>query len=77
MPRKKKEVWAPVIGGEAMFISTSGVGGPAGRRVRVEAEASNKRMIVSAIGLKGETVKLTVKSRQLRPAQPDLFDQLA
>lgn len=74
MARKKKEVWAPTIGGEAMFISTSGVGGPAGRRVQVIAEASNKRMIVSAIGLKGEPVNLTVKTRQLLPPQPGLFD---
>lgn len=74
MPRKKKEVWAPTIGGEAIFISTSGVGGPTGRRVRVIAEASNKRMIVSAIGLKGDPVNLTVKTKQLVPAQPGLFD---
>lgn len=72
--RKKSMPWMPIIGGEAMFVSTSGVGGPAGRRVRVEAEASNKCMIISAIGLKGEIVKLTVKSKQLRPVQPSLFD---
>ncbi len=74
MPRKKKEVWVPAIGGEAMFISTSGVGGPCGRRVRIMAEASGRRMIVEAIGLKGEPVNLTVKAKQLMPVQPGLFN---
>lgn len=74
MARKNKLAWIPSIGGEAMFISTSGVGGPAGRRVRVIAEASNQRMIVRAIGIGEKEVNLTVKTKQLFPPQPGLFE---
>ena len=46
------------------------------RNVRVVAEASGGRMIVEAIGRRGQPVRLTVKQANLLPKVPDLFDAL-
>lgn len=81
MPPRKKTLktpqqWKPVPGAYASYTGkTSRLLRGAGR-VRVIAEASNKRTMVEAIGYKGRPVRFPVMTANLGEPRRDLLDLL-
>lgn len=73
MARRKKK-WEPSIGAVAQYIGGYSSLSRHGHTVRVIAEASGRRMVVEAIGKKGAPVRITVKTENLGPVAPGLFD---
>jgi hypothetical protein len=77
MPRRRKvPVWTPKVGALAHYASPYSGLTRAGCPVRVLAEASGQRMCVEIIGHAGRPVQITVKTRNLSPMPPSLFDGL-
>ncbi len=72
MTRVKK--WQPAIGSVAQYIGGHSTLSRQGHTVRVLAEASGKRMVVEVIGKRGAPVRVTVKTKNLAPVMPGLFD---
>ena len=68
--------WTPVIGALAHYASPYSQLTRAGCPVRVVAEATGKRMRVEIIGRAGTPVCITVKTDNLSPMPPSLFDGL-
>jgi hypothetical protein len=73
MVRRKKK-WEPPIGAVAQYVGGYSSLSRHGHTVRVIAEASGQRMIVEAIGKRGVPVRITVKTENLAPVAPGLFD---
>lgn len=74
MGKRKIPPWQPVPGADAAYIGKGARLLKQGRRVSVIAQASGGRMVVQAIGHKGEPVTFTVAAANLGQPQPDLFD---
>ena len=68
--------WSPAIGGLARYVSRHSTLTRQGCPVRVVAEAAGRRMRVEIIGRAGQPVCITVKSINLHPLPPSLFDGL-
>lgn len=68
--------WTPTIGDLARYVSRHSTLTRQGCPVRVVAEASGSRMRVEIIGRTGQPVCITVKSTNLHPLPPSLFDVL-
>ena len=72
MPRVKQ--WQPAIGTIAQYIGRHSALSQQGYTVRVVAEARSQRMVVEVIGKRGLPVRVTVKTKNLAPIVPGLFD---
>ncbi len=68
--------WSPTIGSLARYVSRHSTLTRGGCPVRVVAEAAGSRMRVEIIGRTGQAVCITVKSANLHPMPPSLFDEL-
>ena len=68
--------WKPVTGALAQYKSRHSGLSRQGCPVRVIAEAVGDRMVVEIIGHAGQPVQITVKTRNLSPMPPSLFDGL-
>lgn len=71
---RRKRKWEPTIGAVAQYVGGYSSLSRHGHTVRVIAEASGKRMVVEAIGKNGAPVRCTVKTENLGPVAPGLFD---
>lgn len=75
MPRKNRPLaWKPVVGGLAHYASRFSGLTRQGCPVRIIAEAVGARMVVEIIGYAGHPVRITVKTTNLQPMPPSLFD---
>lgn len=74
--RRKVPVWTPKVGALAHYASPYSRLTRNGCPVRVLAEAAGERMCVEIIGHAGQPVQITVKTRNLSPMPPSLFDGL-
>jgi len=72
--RKRMKSWHPVPGDLATYVGRSARLIRDGRALRVLAEAVDQHTIVEAIGKSGMPVRMTVKTKNLARAQPQLFD---
>lgn len=71
---KRKSNWLPVVGADAVYTGQHSSVSRYSRRVHVLAQACGEFMVVAAIGRAGEPVRITVKTKNLRPPPPGLFD---
>ena len=71
---KRTRKWQPAVGGIAQYIGGNSSLSRHGHTVRVIAEASGGRMVVEVIGKRGAPVRVTVKTGNLGPVVPGLFD---
>ncbi len=70
----KKKTWQPPIGAVAQYVGGNSVLSRRGHTVRVIAEACGQRMVCEVIGKQGVPVRVTVKTANLSPLSPGLFD---
>jgi hypothetical protein len=76
MSKRKPRDWQPPIGKLAFYNAENSSLSPGhGFLVRVVAETGGQRMCVEAIGRHGVPVQITVKTKNLSPPAPGLFDE--
>ena len=71
--RTRAPAWTPIPGCLAIYVGKTSPLLRGGRKVRVVAEASNRRMVVEAIGHAGKPVRFPVLAENLGQLQPGLF----
>lgn len=71
---KQNPGWKPQPGSLACYTGKSARMLRGGRVLEVVAEATKERMVVRAIGQKGDMVQFTVLACHLGEPQPGLFD---
>lgn len=72
--KHKPQAWQPAAGDLAQYTSRHSGLTRLGCPVRVLAEASGGRTRVEIIGHAGQPVRITVKTLNLSPMPPSLFD---